>query len=205
MRRVADAFTVLVVCSANVCRSPVVETLLARRLADAGVPGDVSVQSAGWGAEPGTPACFLADDWLARPPGRVSVSLAGVLLESADLVLALDRRARGACAVLDPACRPRLFTLNQAAALAALVSSSLRSGATPDGAPRLPAAGPDRLRWLVGELDAARGLLAGRDAADDDIPDRHGPEPHDEVFAEAQAAVEPLAALLAWLPGTAPP
>jgi hypothetical protein len=58
------------------------------------------------------------------------------------------------------------------------VSGILASGALPEGAPALLDGLVERMRWLVNEMDTARGLLAGRDEASDDVGDRHGPEEH---------------------------
>jgi len=104
--------------------------------------------------------------------------VSGLDLGAADLVLAADRQTRTDCAHLDPNCRPRLFTLNQAAALAVAIAQSL--------APESDRTA--RLRWFVGEMDASRIVLSGRDGESDDIVDRHGPESHVGVFEEVAAS-----------------
>ena len=121
------------------------------------------------------------------------------LLVQADLVLAADRTHRAACARLVPACRPRLFTLRQAAALARTVAGRVAAGELPEGAPPLPDEPVARMRWLVGEMDAARGTLAGRDEADDDIEDRHWQSTHEPTFEAVAAATDALADALVTL------
>ena len=186
-RQVADPhpFRILVVCTANVCRSPLAERVLLRELAGT----DVVVTSAGTHAEPGDPMCPGSAGWLGvDPTTHAARELDRDLLRDADLVLAADRTHRGACARLAPDCRPRLFTVRQAAGLASYVAACTADGRLPDGAPPLPESPGERLRWLVGEMDAARGLLPARPEEADDIADRHGPAPHADVFAEVDEA-----------------
>jgi hypothetical protein len=53
------------------------------------------------------------------------------------------------------------------------------------------------MSWLVNEMDAARGLLAGRDQASADIEDRHGPEEHGAPMRLVEDSVVQLASALA--------
>ena len=192
-----DAFRIVVVCTANVCRSALAEVLLARGLAEAGVAG-VIVDGAGTNAEPGQPMCEGGAALAGIERGaHLSRELDAEMLKDADLVLAADRGHRAACARLVPACRPRLFTLRQAAGLAAVVDERLGRGELPEGAPALPDDPTGRLRWLVGEMDAARGVLAGRDEAGDDIDDRHGPAEHLRTLQMVQEASDVIVAAMA--------
>lgn len=75
----------------------------------------------------------------------------------ATLILALDRSHRAVLARLDAAARPRTFTLRQAAGLSQVVAGYMADGQSPPGAPPMPVDATERLRWWVGELDAARG------------------------------------------------
>ncbi len=190
-------FSVLVVCTANICRSPATAVLLSRQLAASeggwGLPpGFFTIASAGTLAANGSRACdlsaALAGEWVARqyPSGpqvaepfaaHRSRRLDAGIVGGADLVLALDRSHRAALAELAPAARPRTFTLRQAATLASAVADVVRSGRLPPGAPPLPASRPARLAWWREELDAARGL-----------PNAPGGQPGDS----AAAAVDPL-------------
>lgn len=83
------------------------------------------------------------------------------LIAGAGLVVASDRATRARVARLSPAVRPRLFTMTQAAELAARIAALVVQGRLPLGAPPLPGGPTERMAWLVVELDAARGQLAG--------------------------------------------
>lgn len=181
MGDVAKPFSILIVCQANVCRSPLAEQMI-RDHFEADPSCDVVVASAGTDALPGDSACAAAQEWSGSVSSHRSVAVTKQMLEEADLVLAADRGNREACAIVDPACRPRLFTIKQAAFLADVAIQ------TSDPAPTA--------RWLVGEWDAERVQLAGREDDDDDIPDRHGPGPHDEVFEELSIAIGAIVAAL---------
>lgn len=186
-------FEVLIVCSANVCRSPIAAILLERWATQAGQAAEFSVRSAGVSAFPGDPLCPQAARSLDLDPfAHTAQELTPQLLIDADLVLAADREVRGATARMMPSRRPRLFTLRQASALGMALAPLIAEGGIPDGAPPLPDDPTARLSWLVDEFDAARGLLAARPEREADIADRHGPAPHGEAFAEVAGAVDGL-------------
>jgi protein-tyrosine phosphatase len=168
--------SVLVVCTANVCRSPLAARLLAAEL---GVP----VLSAGARATPGVPACERT-----AVPGHAAVRLEAGHVRAATLVLGAAREHRSAAVALVPSAQSRTFTLLQAARLATWLSD--QGVAAPAGL------GPqDRLAWWVAELDAARGDAPRGDAADDDLPDPHlGGVRHDIVLPRLADAVKALAA-----------
>jgi protein-tyrosine phosphatase len=189
----AGEFRILVVCTANVCRSPLAEIVLRRGLA--GQHSEfVDVTSAGTHADAGQPMCAQGAAHAGVDPDvHRSRLLSAVDLADADLVLTADRSQRAAAARLDPSCRPRLFTLRQAAELAAHVSRTLAAGGVPEGAPPIPNEAAERLRWFMGEMDVARGSRAGRHEQDDDIEDRHGPGDH----AATVAAVDDASASIA--------
>ncbi len=192
------AVRVLVVCTANICRSPSAEQLLRAALVRGGVPPtEVVVASAAWRrgtgglAAPGLADCWRATWTTARWSAGAGGSrrLSADLVRGADLVLAADRGHRAAVARLVPAAHARLFTLRQAARLAAV----LIGGDLPT-AVALPPAGDvrGRLRWLVDELDAARG--SGPYHQDDDVPDPHviGDAAHEPVMSLLATAVTDL-------------
>lgn len=181
-------FAVLTVCTANICRSPVAEVLLTRQVEELQrrglLPaGSVSVDSAGVAAYPDAPACPSGATRTDRDrSAHQSRELTKDDLLGADLVLALARDHSARIAQLSPRSRPNTFTLRHAAHLGATLDATLRAGQMPDGAPPLPGGVVQRLRWWVGELDAARGL-AGLPAADpDDTTDPMDvPDPHESV------------------------
>lgn len=121
----AKTLRILMVCTGNICRSPLAERLLAARLADAGVSAEVS--SAGTGAmvgDPMTPETAA----LVRPLGGIERPHAARQLDSsmirdADLILTATRQHRAAVVSLMPTAVPRTFTLLEFARLAAATIS----------------------------------------------------------------------------------
>ena len=200
---VTTSLVVLLVCRANVCRSPLAATLLRERAQQSGFADVLLVRSAGTDAEPGVGMCEAADAWSGhRHSDHRADLLTTSMLKSADLVLAVDRENRAICAQMVPAIRSRLFTLRQAAFLATELLIRLTAGAGLEGSPEVPSDRLSRLHWLVGEMDAARVLLAAREGQSDDIRDQHGPDPHVVVFEEVdeatQALISAFAECLAW-------
>ena len=195
---------VLVVCHANVCRSRVAEVLLAQRLAPLGatvVSAGVEVGDApddGLGLCPSA-AAYLRERGLtptAYPPRELTAEL----VEQCDLVLTLDREVGGAVASLAPRARSRTFRLMWAATAATYVAGFVAAGELPPGAsPIDPAWDLDaRWRWLVAELDAARGHLGSRHSQGTksfyDIDDAHTTAiTHPDVFERITAACDQLA------------
>jgi protein-tyrosine phosphatase len=172
--------SVLVVCSANVCRSPLAARLLSASL-------EVPVVSAGSRARAGMPPCPVSNPSV----GHASVRLEAAHVRSASLVLGAAREHRSAAVALVPSAQTRSFTLLQAARLASWVSA--RGVTAP---PALSAS--ERLTWWVEELDAARGDAPRGEASDDDLPDPHESSArHDAVIPQLTAAVRTLTALLA--------
>lgn len=188
-----QSFSVLVVCAANICRSPYTKALLQDWAEVTGRDGEVTVSSAGVAAYPGDPMCgHAADHARVDPFAHASRELEPAMLIDADLILTAERTQRGAVARMLPSSRPRLFTLRQAGKLGIALAVPLMDGRLPDGAPPLPVGTVERLRWLVREFDAARGLLAASPEAEADIPDLHGPGPHDDAFRQVAVAVANL-------------
>lgn len=172
---------ILLVCTANVCRSPTAQLLLLRRIGGL-ESADVRVSSAGTLASPGQPWCEVAARW--QGAGRDARDfqkrhrarrLSADLIESADLVMTGDRTHRGTAVLLVPTARRRVFTLREAAALAQEATRDLRQGpgvrADESQGSGLGATVEDRIRWLVEEMDAKRGLVH----LDDREPSRRWP------------------------------
>ncbi|WP_217897419.1 hypothetical protein [Geodermatophilus saharensis] len=179
--------TVLAVCTANVCRSPAAERLLARRLAGSGV----TVTSAGTRARPGVPvdpevaALLEAAGVPAEPSGARELRPADV--RQAGLVLAMAREHRSAVVQLVPAALRRTFLLTDAADVAEAVAAA--------GWPQdVPASAAARLAALPAL--AARHRVPG--ATPEDVPDPHR-RPREEYlrsFAVIEDAVDRLARAL---------
>jgi protein-tyrosine phosphatase len=155
--------SVLVVCTANICRSPVGERLLSSRLGGSGV----SVGSAGTSALVGRPvdppmADLLAAAGVASGPFAARQVRADLLRDAA-LVLTMTREHRAAAVATAPAVVRRTFLLTEAADIAeAVASAGWPAGLAPGAAARLAAlpslAGPHRMPGGSG----------------DDVPDPHG-------------------------------
>ncbi|MDY7557708.1 hypothetical protein [Cryobacterium sp. 10C3] len=90
-------FSILVVCTGNICRSPLAEQLLTTRLTNAGIP--VLVTSAGTYAMVGKgmpdEAAALSVRYGGDPRAHVSRQLTARLVADADLVVTADREHRG--------------------------------------------------------------------------------------------------------------
>lgn len=193
---------VLVVCAANVCRSPAAALTLARLLEWRDEFRDVAVTSAGVAAVPEGGACELVvrlreedAEWAAVARAHRPRQLVRADVEAAAIVLAASRGVRSAVIAMTPSARRHAFTLREA----------LRLGA--GFAPEPGASGAEVVRAFASHADAARGLIApprpSRLAlrarpAGDDIDDGHGrrPRPHRRAVHDAAAAAEALAAML---------
>ena len=124
MRDDPRRFTILTVCSGNICRSPAAALLLDDVLGTRGV----IASSAGTIARPGLPispefAQLLADDGV--PSYRfASRPLTERLIADADLILALAREHRSRVVSLVPAALRRTYTLKEFARLASAVPAT---------------------------------------------------------------------------------
>jgi protein-tyrosine phosphatase len=105
---------VLLVCTANLCRSPIAEALLRHRFEERGV--SVAVASAGL-LEPDRPVLADALEVLAGrgldARDHRSRRIEADLVRGAGLILGLERRHVREAVVLDPSAWPRAFTLKE--------------------------------------------------------------------------------------------
>ena len=164
-------------CTANVCRSPLIARLLRDRL---GVP----VTSAGSRAEAGRAACPVSS------PGvdHAAVPLEASHVRGASLVLGAAREHRSAAVALVPSAQAKSFTLLQAARIATWLAQQGVSAP-----PALSAS--EHVGWWVEELDAARGDAP---RGDDDLLDPHeGVTRHEVMVPMLSASVAALTAVLA--------
>lgn len=179
------AFELLVVCTANICRSPATARALRVHLAALGIDeGLVRVSSAGIRALSGAPMCAISSELIdeqlvgmaaGHAAEHESRALTADVAAQADLILTADRSHRRDLLAMLPAVRARTFTVRQAARLASWVAAPTgtlpvaRAAAAGEaltldpldpriGAPPLPQTPLARLHWFAGELDAARGL-----------------------------------------------
>ena len=181
------------VCTGNICRSPLAERLLRARLADAGVQG-VEVGSAGTHAMVGDPMPAGAARELqgvgGDPTGHVSRQLDADLVRDADLVVTATLAHRSDVVTLHPRALRYAFTLRELARLLDGADLSPLAGADP---------GVDRVRALAALAVGRRGVAPGAGPGQDDVVDPYGRGP--TLYAEATAqilpAVESLARALA--------
>lgn len=166
----SEPFRVLLVCTANICRSPAAARLL-HALLGAELGAALEVGSAGTRAPAGSAACDLSSalvgGFLSRTYGgdgpmatdtHRARGLTAALAQDSDLILTADRHHRAAVARIAPQTRARTFTLRHAALLAQPIGALAAGGTSPEGAPPLPDEPAARSRWFVAEMDAARGL-----------------------------------------------
>jgi protein-tyrosine phosphatase len=134
--------SVLVVCTANICRSPLAAALLADAL-----PG-ADVSSAGVRAVVDAPMCPVSATALPDAPRAEhhARQLTPELVAGADLVLTMEREQRSAAVRLAPGSQSKVFTLREALALA--------NGLAERGTPV-----PDDVAGLARAMHATRGLV----------------------------------------------
>ena len=166
---------VLVVCTANVCRSPVAERLLQREWTGAGVPVQVTSAGSRGGRNTVHPATLEAARFV-----RVDLSdhtsrlLTADMIdtEGADLVIGMTREHLRHAISLQPTCWPRAFTFRELVRRTAQLASS-------------PASWED---WLAVCHD-------GRNLSDlivplptDDLPDPYGRPLSDHIMMVQEVA-----------------
>ena len=152
---------IVVLCTANVCRSPMAAALLARRLAALGVT--VPVRSAGMigGGDPPHPEVdsVMASYGIEITSHRSRIVRAADLTP-ASLVLAMSRDHLRHAVITEPEAWPRAFTLKE------LIRRGERIGPRPPGEPFS--------NWLSrAHAGRARTSLLG-DSSDDDVGDPAG-------------------------------
>jgi protein-tyrosine phosphatase len=186
---------VLLVCTANICRSPAAARLLAGRLGPS-----IEFVSRGTRSVPGAGMCEVSASWVLMNGGDAAGQHVSRQLELADikastLILTASQRQRTKVIELRPSAQVRTFTLAQAARIASWRMSAGTGG--PASGPPTGADLPDRLLWLVEELDANRGA-APRPVPEsaDDLPDPHHGASHADVFGSLLAAVDAFCAPL---------
>lgn len=198
---------ILVVCAANVCRSPLARFLLGQELTQSDLV-DWQVTSAGVVATEGTPMCAASAAPLLRTPtGRYfseqhrSHRLTPSDLAHSDLVLVTSQDVRAQVTALETSSRLRTFTLVEAAGLAEVAAGALG----PQGADlhvadlaellgsyrgRLPPQEASKRRFLPGQNRAVTGVDIG-DAHTGQVR-RHG----DVVDAVTRVSTELARAVL---------
>ncbi|WP_228497558.1 low molecular weight phosphatase family protein [Frigoribacterium sp. VKM Ac-1396] len=191
-RPTSTTFSLLTVCTGNICRSPLTELYLRRGLSSL---DDVTVSSAGTMAADGDvmpdPARALARTLDLEPDAHRARFLFERDVRDADLVVALAREHRRAVVSMHPRASRYTFTLREAARLARDVTDDQLADALPPDASTVA----DRLRAAVALLASRRGSVeAPNDPTDDDVVDPY--RRSDETFAESGRQLVPAADVL---------
>jgi protein-tyrosine phosphatase len=157
----SDPDGVVVLCTANVCRSPMAAALLARRLSGLGVAARVRSGGMLRGGDPPLPEVIsvMARYGIDITGHRSRVACAADLA-SASLVLAMARDNLRYAVVTEPGAWPRTFTLRE------LIRRGERVGARPPGEPFSG--------WLSRVHAGRKRVALLGDSADDDVPDPAG-------------------------------
>lgn len=199
-------FTILVACTANICRSPRAAFVLAQRLRETGCGNRFTVVSAGTLARSGYPICAHSalgitesDDGARFADSHASQRVSPQLTDTADLILVPDTENRTRIALASPPARRRTFTMREAdRILGDLLSDGV--GSLPDLATlmherRAEAAvmAPTRHWFSVRPRNQAESL---------DIPDGHnlGPRQHRRTLDEVTVRADSLGSRLVRFP-----
>jgi protein-tyrosine phosphatase len=121
----APSFSILMVCTGNICRSPIAEMYLKDKLA--GIPG-VSIVSAGTEAMPGLQmpqqALQHLEDLGVPPVAHSSQELSAEMLTSAHLILTMTMAHRLAVIEMAPSAMRKTFTLREFARILSAMEAS---------------------------------------------------------------------------------
>ena len=163
-----DRFGILVVCHANLCRSPMAERLARQALADRLGDGSdaVEVTSAGthaWGNQRMHPyAEQVLGEHAVDASGFRSRRLSESSVGAAGLVLTATRQQRAACVAFDPAAVRWTFTILQFGRYIGAVPAYETAGAFST---------VSRLHDVIDRLAIVRGEVPVAAPADDDVAD----------------------------------
>jgi protein-tyrosine phosphatase len=156
--------SILVVCTGNICRSPIAEGFLRRQFAARGATVEVSsAGTAGWdGSEAMPESVAAAAQWGTDLSAHRARRLLAEMIEGSDLVVAMASEHRDAVSSLVPAAADRTFTLKE---LVRLLESL---------PPADPTSGERDLASRVAEANEARAAGAGDNPYDQDVADPLG-------------------------------
>lgn len=171
--------TILVVCTGNVCRSPLVERVLQHALDARYGAGALPVRSAGTGALVDQPMDGRASEVLAAigdgasDDHFVARRLTAGMVATAELVLTATREHRGQAVRLHPRALRRTFTVRELADLVSQLSDEeLPQSVDP----------VERVRELVRIAGQRRGVHMPADPLDHDVVDPYRRD--DAVYAQ---------------------
>ncbi|MFV9424432.1 low molecular weight phosphatase family protein [Microbacterium sp. S1037] len=189
-------FSILSVCTGNICRSPVAELLLAHALSPV---ADVRVESAGTGALVGSGVPEQAQRLAASRSINASMHRArqidNSLIRGADLIVAMAREHRRLIVESLPAAMRRTFTLRELARIAEAVEPRLPQAVAESGA----TSAEDGMRAGVALAAALRGTVEPPSSPEDfDVVDpyRRSDETYERSFLELAPAADRVASYL---------
>ncbi len=156
-------FSVLFVCTGNLCRSPIAERLFRARIADDAPAVSASAGTAGLaGHAMDGPSAIALRELGGDPEGHAARRLTSSMVRNADLILAAETRHRFVILQADPLAFPRAFTLREFARLGATLSPSAQPATS------------DTLVARVREVAQLRGQASPAQPGADDIADPFG-------------------------------
>ena len=181
----SEPFRVLFVCTGNICRSPMAQTMLRHRLRErlGEAAQTFEVTSAGTGALVGEPMEQFAVNAL-TDLGIASEDFAARdvdidILRASDLVLTATRQHRSMVVTVEPSVVRRTFTIKEFARLATSLGDT----------PGVPLSG------LVDRVAGQRGFAPPATPAEDDVGDPYRQSAR--RFAEAAAELLPAVDVIA--------
>lgn len=186
----------LVVCTGNICRSPLGERLLASRL-DASAP--IRVYSSGTHAMVGLgidgPSALALRELGVDSDGHVAQQLSTAHIDGADLILTAESAHRSAIVQAYPLTFRKTFTMREFGRLGAALPPL---GGEPTA---------ERLRSRVVEVADQRGLIEAPAPGDDEVGDPFGAplELARLTATDISLAVDAIVSALGLLPRNSPP
>lgn len=171
--KASDIFTILTVCTGNICRSPFAEQILKKELQ--GVK-QIEINSAGVQAMEGQPMPELMlkiarQNDVTNPESHLGRQLNEAAITSADLVLAMDRGHRKSIVEMNPRATRKVFSVREFARLIDVTTDA-------DLHEEVKAAGNNPADKLRAAIEAARlgrsDLRALENPGDDDVVDPYG-------------------------------
>lgn len=155
-------FSVLFVCTGNICRSPAAELLFRARAGSAPVDAASAGTSGLSGHDVDLPTAMVLRDMGVDPSHHAARRLAGRMITEADLVLTAAAAHRSSVVQLEPLTFRRTFTMREFARLGRDLPAADRPSSV------------DELHHRVAAIAARRGIVEPAPPGGDDIADPFG-------------------------------